>query len=79
MTADLANGMTIKDMAGGDLKVLVARGGEVTVGGARLAGRTGRDLKALNGMVHLIEDVIFPFAAIAEEEEENAPRYFSAC
>ena len=44
-----------------------------------MAGRTGRDLKALNGMVHLIEDVIFPFAAIAEEEEENAPRYFSAC
>ena len=79
MTADLASGMTIKDMAGGDLKVLVARGGEMTVGGARLAGRTGRDLKALNGMVHLIEDVIFPFAAMEEEEEENGPRSFSAC
>ena len=39
----------------------------------------GRDLKALNGMVHLIEDVIFPFAAIEEVEEESGPRSLSTC
>ena len=45
MTADLASGMTIKDMAGGDLKVLVARGGEMTVGGREVGRSDGERLE----------------------------------
>ena len=78
MTVDLAGSMTIKNMAGGDLEILAAEDEKMTVGGAKLIGLMGKqDLKALNGMVHLIEDVIFPFSVIENEEDEKKPRFFS--
>ena len=77
MTVDIASGMTIKNMAGGDLEILGAEDGKMTVGGAKLTGLTGkRDLKALNGMVHMIEDVIYPFSVIENEEDGKRPRFF---
>ena len=36
------------------------------MGGAKL-GKT--DLKALNGMVHMVEDLIYPFSVLKDEEE----------
>ena len=78
MTVDIASGMTIKNMAGGDLEILAAEDGK-TVGGVKLIGLMGKqDLKALNGMVHMIEDVIYPFSVIENEEDGKRTRFFPA-
>ena len=74
MTVDLSSGMTIKNMAGGDLVIHANEGGDITVGGAKLSGE--KDLKALNGMVHMLDDVIYPFSVIKNEEDERKPRFF---
>ena len=73
-SSDMVGGMRIKNLAGNDLAVLATRDG-MTVGGARLLDREGRaDFKAGNGMVHMIDDVIYPFSAIDAGDAEGSDK-----
>ena len=77
MSTDLVDGMTITNEAGNTVDVFQAKDGVMLIGGARLLNFENRvNFQAENGYIHMIDDVIFPFAADeAEEEKPKSKRY----
>jgi uncharacterized surface protein with fasciclin (FAS1) repeats len=55
MSGDLSNGMTAATVQGGDVKIMTESG--VTVNGANVVTA---DIKASNGVIHVIDAVILP-------------------
>ena len=55
MSGDLSNGMTAATVQGGDVKIMTESG--VTVNGAKVVTA---DIKASNGVIHVIDAVILP-------------------
>lgn len=56
MAADLQDGQELTTAEGSKLHVSV-KGGKVTIGGANV---TGADIKASNGVIHVIDKVLLP-------------------
>jgi uncharacterized surface protein with fasciclin (FAS1) repeats len=79
MMADLVGGMRIKNLAGSDLEVLDTKDG-LTIGGAKLLISEGKtDYKAGNGMLHMIDDVIYPFRTLGVKENKTTKKTRYLC
>jgi uncharacterized surface protein with fasciclin (FAS1) repeats len=79
MMADLVGGMRIKNLAGSDLEILNSKDG-FTIGGAKLLFSEGKtDYKAGNGMLHMIDDVIYPFRTLGVEENRMTKKKRCLC
>ena len=72
-SSDLQSGMRIQTLADNSLSVLNTRDG-LTVGGS-LFSRDGLNQVAMNGIIHSIEDVIYPY--VSDEEATTARPEFT--
>ncbi len=68
-STDLKNGMKIKTLADNSMTILETRDG-LTIAGALFSSR-GLNQIALNGIIHAIGDVIYPYVS---DEEATTPR-----
>lgn len=57
MGSDVAEATSLTTLQGGDLAVLVAPNGSISVNGARIVEA---DIPAKNGVIHIIDDVLLP-------------------
>ena len=67
-SSDLRNGMTIKTLADNIKTVLDTKDGPTIAGSLFTPG--GSNQKAANGIIHAIEDVIYPYAS---DEQVTTP------
>ena len=68
-SSDLKNGMKIKTLAENTKTVLDTRDGPTIAGSLFILG--GSNQKAANGIIHAIEDVIYPYVS---DEKATTPK-----